>query len=78
MTTTNYHRALRVPLPYIKFVERSVSVPIAGITSEPAFPIFDFVAGFETAEGSAMCGMIDGANDRETLDRGGCSGSASR
>ncbi len=33
-TTMNEHyRALRAPLPYIKFVERSVRVPTTGISS---------------------------------------------
>ena len=81
-TTIVHHRALRVPLLYIRFVERSVSVPIAGTTSEPAFPIFALLikVGFGTAGGNAMVGTIDEANGMGTgtLEVGGCAGSASR
>ena len=73
-----HYRALREPLPYIRFVERSVRVPITGTASETALPIFAFITGLEPTEDSAIVGTIDEANCMGWLDVGGCWGSASR
>jgi hypothetical protein len=55
-----------------------VRVPLAGTTSEPAFPILVFIIGLGTTEDSAIVGTVDGANGKERLDDVcGCPGSAS-
>lgn len=76
MTMNERHRTLRVPLPYIKFVERSVRVPRAGISSAPGFTFLVFV--LETDAGGGTAGAIGGSKGMENLDVGCFSRSASR
>jgi len=71
-----HYRALRAPLPYIKFVERSVRVPTTGISSDPGFTFLIFM--LETDAGGGTAGAISGSKGMENLDVGGLSGSASR
>lgn len=70
------HRALRAPLPYIKFVERSVRVPRTGISSDPGFTFLVFM--LEIDAGGGTVGAIGGGKDMENLEVAGFSGSASR
>ena len=71
-----HHRALRAPLPYIKFVERSVRVPMTGRSSDPGFTFL--VLMLETDAGGGTAGAVAGNKGMENLDVGGFSGSASR
>lgn len=71
-----HHRALRAPLPYIKFVERSVRVPKTGISPDPDFTFLAFMLGTDAGGGTA--GAIGGIKGMENLDVWCFSGSASR
>ena len=71
-----HHRALRDPLPYIKFVERSVRVPTTGMSSDPGFAFLIFM--LETDAGGGITGAVAGNTGMENLDVGSFAGSASR